>query len=467
VCGDKPHITAYGRGDETLYDTLAVLVSLALGNADVTSLAPEYANVQPASGPSVRETGPGAQAVPLWLELSSDTRSSVSIDGDLVAKRPATGMAALDGMSRLTSTELVAFVSAHPNHIASILAAPPAAAAVTGWWDGLGETAREELVSDVPRLVGNLDGIPLLERGQANLRYLGDAVTSASSLLAGAVEGSSRSALNRELSVMTQIRQALLPACKAPARTLVLLDLADGGRAAIALGDPDTADFVSYLVPGMNYGVQEQLVNWSNTADALYAEQGSVLRERAAATHSPVPSVATIAWIGYETPSLFSVGGLDRADVGADFLEDSWKGIRSSRGDKQPFLSVFAHSYGSLVSLEALSRGSVEVNALVMVGSPGSATQSIDGLDVEDGNVFVGEADWDPAVNSGFFGSDPGSSAYGAHALGVDGGTDSVTGQTLSKSWGHNDYFTPGSESLHNMALIGTDNAALVTDASE
>jgi hypothetical protein len=82
-------------------------------------------------------------------------------------------------------------------------------------------------------------------------------------------------------------------------------------------------------------------------------------------------------------------------------------------------------------------------------------------------NVYVGEADWDPAVNSAFFGSDPGAASYGAHKLGVSGARDRVTGRWLEGSIGHNAYFAPGSESLHNMALISTDNAKLATDGSE
>ena len=446
---------------------VTVLVALALGGANEASGVPEFSILQSASEVVASGSGVEARSVPLWRQISNDSFTSVSIDGSVSAGGPVAGIAALDGLSRLTPAELVAFVSANPTHINAILAAPPTAGAVTGWWQSLDAPARAEFSADVPQLVGNLDGVPLSVRGQANLRYLDQSVSSVTGKLAETQGWFSRAALNRELSVLTQIQQALLPACVSPPRTLVLLDVADGGRAAIALGDPDTADFVSYLVPGMNYGVQEQLVNWSNTAEDLYAEQKSVLRERAFTTGTVVPSLATIAWIGYETPSLFSVGGLDRAEVGADFLEDSWQGVRSSRGDNQPFLSVFAHSYGTLVSLEALVRGSVEVDALVMVGSPGSSAQSIATLNVSDGNVFVGEADWDPAVNSGFFGSDPGAASYGAHTLGVEGWTDPVSGAHLNKSWGHNDYFTPGSESLHNMALIGTDNAALAVSASE
>jgi hypothetical protein len=369
-------------------------------------------------------------------------------------------------MSALSLSDMSAFVSRYPAQIDALLAAPPAADAVTGIWNRLSPDARSSLLTAAPRLVGNLDGIPLRERSKANQRYLGQSLSAAREGLASATDSAARQKLGRELSVLTQINEALKPGKSGVKRSLVLLDPAEGGRAAIALGNPDTADYVSYLVPGLNYGVQEQIVNWSATAEALYSEQKAVLKARSA-DPAATAGVATLAWIGYQTPDLFSVGGLDRAEAGADFLEKSWLGIRSTRGADEPFISVFAHSYGSTVSLVALARGSVEVDALVMVGSPGSATQSADRLRVRNDNIYVGEAAWDPAVNSAFFGSDPGSSSYGAHPLGVTGARDRLTGKRLEGSLGHNEYFKPGSESLHNMALIGTDNAKLATNGSE
>ncbi|MEB0303690.1 alpha/beta hydrolase, partial [Mucilaginibacter sp. 5C4] len=78
-----------------------------------------------------------------------------------------------------------------------------------------------------------------------------------------------------------------------------------------------------------------------------YMEQEKVLAERAGQGAGQAnASIATVAWIGYEVPDLFSVGGLDKAIVGADFLEKSSLGIRSDRGGHQPFISVYAHSYG-------------------------------------------------------------------------------------------------------------------------
>ena len=447
-----------------LLDVAAVLTaSLTLGRVSELTGVPEFAatTVGELMPTRVSDVPAGGAAAPLWLNLSERLGTSV----DVATLPTMTGAGLLVGMSQLSLGDLSAFVAGHPAQIDSLLASPPASKTVTEWWSGLGGESRTSLSTVAPRLVGNLDGVPARERGRANLRYLGDAVSELKAGLSEAT-GPERARVTRELAVLDQVRAALRPSEGGPRRSLLLLDTAAGGRAAIALGNPDTADYVSYLVPGMNYGVREQLVNWAATADDLYAEQSAVLAQRAPHGERPA-SVATIAWIGYETPDLFSVGGLDRAEAGADFLEDSWLGVRSARGAEQPYLSVFGHSYGSTVSLTALARGSVGVDAFVMVGSPGSGIQSVDELAVTDGNVFVGEADWDPAVNSAFFGSDPGAAAYGAHTLGVDGARDSVTGKWLNGSLGHNAYFTPGSESLHNMALIGTDNAKQATDGSE
>ena len=65
-------------------------------------------------------------------------------------------------------------------------------------------------------------------------------------------------------------------------------------------------------------------------------------------------------------------------------------------------------------------------DALALLGSPGSPATSVHQLDVKNGNVWVGEAAWDPVPNSAFFGSDPGSPSYGARLMSVDGGVSEL-----------------------------------------
>jgi hypothetical protein len=462
-----------------------VTASLALVGVGGVAAVPEFSTVSVQHGVAERlsDRQGDAGSAPLWAQL--DVQSAASVDIDLATVRTMSGSNLLVGLSGLSLTDMSAFAGQYPAQIDALLASPPAASSVSAWWTLLGSAERAQLTAATPRLVGNLDGVPLQQRSRANEAYLRDSLTAANSALAGTLSAAERASYTAQVAMLTQVSRALESSDNGPKRSLVLLDTAGSGRAAIALGNPDTADFVGYLVPGMNFQVTPQIVNWTTTADDLYREQLAVLSagdpvssdtgsavSRAVAGASPTapstsPTVATISWIGYEAPDVFSVGGLDRAEAGASFLQTSWAGVRATRGADQPFVAVFAHSYGSTVALLALSRGSIDVDALVVVGSPGSAIQSAASLKVTDENVFVGKADWDPAVNSAFFGSDPGATSYGARVLGVNGGTDAVTGDRLAASVGHNDYFRPGTESLHNMALIGTDRADLVTDGIE
>jgi pimeloyl-ACP methyl ester carboxylesterase len=157
------------------------------------------------------------------------------------------------------------------------------------------------------------------------------------------------------------------------------------------------------------------------------------------------------------------VGSLDNAYEGRDALTGAIEGLQSLRPGDQPYVSVIAHSYGSTAALLALTDNDVSIDALAMVGSPGSPAKSVNELHVRDGNVYVGEAAWDPIPNSSFFGSDPGAASYGAKPMGVDGGVDALTRQPLLPSLGHNEYFGPGTESMRNFALIAIGEGRYVT----
>lgn len=454
---------------------MVLTASLALTGVGGVTSAPAYSIVsEPQTAQALlSDRQSDAGTAPLWSQIG--VRTGASVDVDLATLRSMTGSNLLAGMSQLPLADLASFAAEFPTHIDALLADPPKATAVTDWWTTLDPAQRAALTAATPRLVGNLDGVPLAQRSRANESALSDGLAAATRALAGDLSNDERSRLTNQQTMLTQVALALHASDGGPKRSLILLDTAGTGRAAIALGNPDTADYIGYLVPGMNYQVTPEIVNWTTVADDLYREQAAVLAGTSPVALIPAvttetdsaPSIATISWIGYEAPDLFSVIGRDRAQTGAEFLETSWEGMRATRGADQPFISVFAHSYGSTVSLMALANGSARVDALVVVGSPGSEIQSVNKLTVANANVFVGRADWDPMVNSAFFGSDPGAEAYGARELGVRGGTDPVTGATLQASVGHNDYFTPGSESLHNMALIGTDNAELVTGDTE
>lgn len=389
------------------------------------------------------------------------------------AARPLSELAALGGTSLLrelaaTSPATVArLADHHPETVRQLLAAPPAPRLVESWWRNLDARAQGSLAASAPELVGNLDGVPFATRNDANRSVLRDTIRDLELSLVGETSRALATQSNERLQMLYSVADALGPSTANPQRQLITLDTEGAGKAAIVLGDLQTADYVSYLIPGMFISVGGNIVEWTDTAARLYDEQVSWLSLLADAGAEPeTRSVATVAWIGYQTPHLLNVGSLDLAYEGRDAISDALIGLETLRRNDKPHVSLLAHSYGSTAAMLALTETEASVDALAMIGSPGSPVTTADQLHVR-GAVFVGEAAWDPISNSSFFGGDPGSTEFGAAAMSVRGGIDVVTNQVLVGSTGHNEYFSPGTEAMRNMALVGIDKAELVTDGTE
>jgi hypothetical protein len=372
----------------------------------------------------------------------------------------------LGSLSRLSAADLPAFVDSHRSDLDRMLANPPKAGDVSGVWRLLDPVKQAALIEAAPRVIGNLEGVPYSVRGRANLLDLKRTIADTDRKLGTGTGRAVRIELQQKLTTLENVQRALQKK-DGVKRTLVSLDTSADAKASIVIGDIATADYVSVLVPGMYMSVGEQIVDWAKTAQNLYDQQTSMLRRVLGPRGGGgTPGVATVAWIGYQTPVLMNIGGVQLATQGADSLERTLEGIQSLRQADPPYLSVFAHSYGSTAALLALERRTVTVDALALLGSPGSAAQSVADLSVRDGNVFVGQANLDPIAHSAFFGSDPASPSYAAQRMGVNGGTDPLTGAKLDGSSGHNEYFTAGTESMRNLAMIGIDLGNLVMSGS-
>ncbi|MET0590424.1 MAG: alpha/beta hydrolase [Naasia sp.] len=352
--------------------------------------------------------------------------------------------------------------SAAAPELGQLITPDPAARDIALWWAGLDESERQDAIAEEPELIGNLDGIPYAVRDRVNRDVLArDAAEIRRQLDQGLGKGLAAESAQR-LVMLEQIDEALTPSAAGPDRLLLVVDTAFPGKAAIALGDLETADYVSILVPGALLSVREHMAEWTKVTDDLYAEQTAWQ-----ATFDAPGTVATVSWIGYHTPDITNAVSLDLAEQAASALASFVGGVRQLHDGTAPYLSVFAHSYGSTATSMALSRGWMSVDAFAMIGSPGGEVQDVAQLGVTDDNVWVGEAPWDPIVNTAFFGVDPGSAAFGAHRMNVSGSSDPITGAILTASVGHDWYLEPGTESLRNLSLIGIDRGEFVTDGSE
>lgn len=380
---------------------------------------------------------------------------------DTAALASLTGLSLLQQLALLPPQGLSDFVAGNPEVVQQLLDAPPVAHEVELWWSGLGISARSGLMASAPQLVGNLEGVPYSRRDFANRSYLLSSIEQLGQATGG--RSATIDAGNR-LRMLQKVAQALVVEPGAAPRSLLSLDIAGSGTAAIVIGDIETADIVTLLVPGMFYSVDGQVEAWTTAAQSLYDEQSAwVERLGSSEPRLEGASIATVAWIGYEAPSMVNFISLDLAYVGRNALAHTVDGLHELRGANQPYLSVVAHSYGSTVSMMALTDMGMQVDSISLIGSPGSSAQRASDLRVPGDNVYVGEAAWDQVKDSAFFGSDPGSASFGARHFSVDGGVDPLTGRELLASTGHDAYLVPGSESLRNLALIALGYGGLVT----
>lgn len=363
----------------------------------------------------------------------------------------------LNELKLVPADGFASFFETHQGISAKLLRANIPAGEVHAWWQSLDYSSRAEITRRAPELVGNLEGIVYSDRDRANRKFLDETIRKLEHELERGVGRGKIVAESNQLSMLKQIKKTLDHSPQIRHRNLIQLDVKLPGEVVISIGDLDNADYVSYLIPGMFFTVEGQVGAWVDTADALYKAQSSWLNQLG----KPGESVATVAWIGYQTPHLLNVGSLDLALEGAKHLSRSISGLQAERPKSPPFLSVMAHSYGSTATMLALQEGSITLDAFAMIGSPGAQAQTVGDLSMSSENVFVAEASFDPVCNSAFYGSDPGSKEFGARRFGVNGGVDPITDRYLSASEGHNEYFRPGSESLRNLALIGIGEGAL------
>ena len=398
-----------------LFDVAAILTSVTLGPVA------EAFGVHEINSYSVHSALPEAvaQALPDALPQALPDAPPIPFIGPEPAEGAAEkvqGAPLLQQLSLLPARDIATWVANNPAAVAGLLTNAPPAHDVTLWWRGLGADSRFALSNATPQLVGNLDGIPYSIRDQANRTVLTSTMRALDETIANESGRTVVENAKQQLHMLQSISDALGDG-RSNNRTLMTLDVTGQGRAAIVLGDLSTADYVSYLVPGMFFTIENQMGDWVDAASRLHDEELSWLAllgpGEGTAAGSADPTVATVAWIGYHTPNLTNVGGIENANEGRDSLAGAIEGLQSLRNGNEPYVSVIAHSYGSTAALMALTEYDFQIDALAMVGSPGSPAKSVNELHVRNGNVFVGEAAWDPIPNSAYFGSDPGAKSYG------------------------------------------------------
>ncbi|MBO0656827.1 hypothetical protein J1792_30035 [Streptomyces triculaminicus] len=307
---------------------------------------------------------------------------------------------------------------------------------------------REQLAERYPLVVGNLDGAPVKLRYRANRIALAKARTTEehrthdSALTpAGRYEATRR--MHRFESLIADGRQVLA------------FDASGAGRVAEVFGDLDRAERVSVVVPGVDTNVltfeksQRAYSAPVGMARSLYAAEGKA---------SPGTRTAVIAWADYTSP----IGvGMDAATgkLAAEGALRLRKLVRTLPGDSE--VSLFCHSYGSVVCGVAARELPARVSDVAVAGSPGMRAERVSDLGTS-ARIWAmrDQDDWIqdvPHMEVGGLGhgADPVSTGFGARRLSASGAR------------GHTGYFEPGTTSLANFAGIGVGAAASVRCAGD
>lgn len=194
-----------------------------------------------------------------------------------------------------------------------------------------------------------------------------------------------------------------------PNRKLMVLDTHTGkqARAAIAVGDPDTATHVSVSAPGLNTTVHGGIRDMVSEATNMRSE---ALRQLHSTPGHGQDTVSAIAWIGYDPPQvpgwdqpgasaagLWGVSHDDIAKAGARDLAGFYDGIQAAHQGGRADLTAIGHSYGSLTTGLALQEpGDHGVSRALFYGSPGIEATTPQQLHLQPGQVFAMETPDDP-----------------------------------------------------------------------
>ncbi|GAB3808645.1 hypothetical protein GCM10027605_41590 [Micromonospora zhanjiangensis] len=318
---------------------------------------------------------------------------------------------------------------------AAVPTGDPTRAAV--WWRGLTDDQRQLYLVAYPERVGALDGLPAVDRDEANRlalhARLGE-LEMASTWSPAGVRDTAR--LSTLLATLDAARFG------PPDQQLLLLGLDNkgDGRAVVAVGDPDTARHTAVMVPGVG-----------TTLDGMRGQIDRAVELHRAARSQGGPTaggISVIAWLGYDTPGLDGSAVSDRlSKEGAVRLDAFTDGLRAAHTAGPVHTTVVGHSYGSTVVGEAASHGDgLAVDDIVTAGSPGMHVNDARDLHLDPRHVWAGAAADDPISGSlgsapGIHGREPSDESFGANRYHVD-------------TSGHSGYWTPGSASLDNQARI-------------
>ena len=346
-------------------------------------------------------------------------------------------------------------------------------AEVTEIWDGLTDPQRDALRRTYPEFIGNLEGVPYLDRMLAN-KAAYDKIVEAGPY--GEPLDTQFATLGLELTDFDGQLLMFNPFEQPQATAAVMYGVSISDENGDPIDPMEGITNVNILVGGM-FSSLEDLEAWGESARNLnrYADDYG--------TDAGVRS-ATIAWYGYDSPNLLTEHTMGSATEGAATLSATLRGL-DNEVSSSVTTSVIGHSYGSTTAFLAVggSSDNLGVDNLIAVGSAGvpdgyhQSWTGDDAMDYSGTRIYASRAPGDLVARYGehsSFGHGtnpeelPGAISFesdGGTVPKLDGGTENGLGTPGHAShdggntiWGwweqDNGYLARDSESFRNIANI-------------
>ena len=348
---------------------------------------------------------------------------------------------------------------------------PPAgtsAQEVASWWSSLSDDDKQWMIQQHPDVIGNLEGVDYTSRNQANRimlpirrkEVIREAARYEQTLGPHPTEEqrAEMDRLRNRVRAIEQIENTLAKedSDRVP-RYLMSLDTSGANvLAAISQNNPDDADHIGVIVPGMSTSVAG---NSEGGSILDYDGHATVMREAAKEAAKPGEKVAMVEFFGYDAPpSVTEASTPIMAAYGAHELASFLNGIDAVRehGAGDAHITVAAHSYGSTTAgMAATLVGEGVIDDLVQFGSPGSGVQDVGEFHVPEGHVYVSAAPYLHDVVQGigpddWFGKNPDTMEGYKHLSGDVGPAPSSY-----EPWDlHSAYFHKGTEANKHIASV-------------
>jgi len=497
----------FGAGTEragripAVLDTHASAVAAAKATVDlvVAVLTPTPVRVSESGAVSLSPAAYAVPAmVPMWQALATQAQTMINtaVQQATAADTAATGQ--LNGLLPVAAPAAGPTTGAGSVPLSQIPAHGTDPRAVNDWWTGLSDEQRTWLLENHPELVGNLDGIPAVDRDAANRSVLAseqDRLESRRDELQGMGDDRSDDQddeldnINDQLTGIAAINDRLADTGPGKQQPFLLgFDTEGRGQAIVAMGNPDTADNIVTYVPGTttrlgsiggDLGRADMMVDSARAAD-------------------PSESTSAIVWVGYDAPQ--DIINTDLGHLGDDATSDQYAeaarddldrfqdGLRVTNEGDRSHNTVLGHSYGSTVVGYTARDNGLDVDGLIFVGSPGVGVDNASQLGIDPGHVWSSTASNDPIqygydfgdlVQAGIgldpqvdlvHGANPSTAGFGGQVFASDPGDPlvrwtwegpgpfNVVPVPHFSANAHSQYWDPGSASLENMGQIITGN---------